>query len=112
MIDQTEEEPLDPQVEAIRQKMMRLLLISGGIMMIGLMAVLLAIVYKVTQGSQAIPVVPAEAELKLPADARIVSAASDGDRLTVTIRLPDGTNEIRIYAADASLRTRYTVVDE
>ena len=65
-----EEEPLDPAVEAVRVKMVRLLAVSGGIMMLGLMAVLLAIVYKVNQDVEpkaAAKVTPNEATLAIPA---------------------------------------------
>lgn len=41
------EKPLDPAVERIRRKMARLLVVSIAVMMIGLMAVLAAIVYKI-----------------------------------------------------------------
>jgi hypothetical protein len=48
--DDLEEKPLDPDMEKVRRKMVRLLAVSIGIMFIGLMAVLGAIVYKFTQG--------------------------------------------------------------
>ena len=41
-----EDKPLDPMVENVRRRMMRLMVVSIGIMMIGLMAVLGSIVYK------------------------------------------------------------------
>ncbi len=44
-----EEQPLDPAMERVRRKMIRLLAVSIGIMVIGLMAVLAAIVYKINQ---------------------------------------------------------------
>src|SRR5690606_39955979 len=44
--EQFDEKPLDPAVERVRRKMMRLMLVSIGIMMVGLMAVVGAIVYK------------------------------------------------------------------
>jgi len=45
--DTDEEQPLDPAMERVRRKMVRLMVISIGIMMVGLMAVLGAIVYKI-----------------------------------------------------------------
>ncbi|MEM1317529.1 MAG: hypothetical protein AAGF29_04630, partial [Pseudomonadota bacterium] len=45
--DDHDEEPLDPKVEAVRQKLVRLLLVSGGIMLLGFLAVFAAIVYKI-----------------------------------------------------------------
>ena len=47
-----EEQPLDPAMERVRRKMIRLLAVSIGIMVIGLMAVLAAIVYKINQPVQ------------------------------------------------------------
>ena len=44
-----DEQPLDPAMERVRRKMIRLLAVSIGIMVIGLMAVLAAIVYKISQ---------------------------------------------------------------
>ena len=44
-----EDKPLDPVMEKVRRKMVRLQLVSAGIMVVMLMAVLGAIVYKVTR---------------------------------------------------------------
>ena len=46
--DDLDEKPLDPEMEKVRRKMVRLLAVSIGIMFIGLMTVLGAIVYKFT----------------------------------------------------------------
>ncbi|KQQ71166.1 hypothetical protein ASF70_20380 [Rhizobium sp. Leaf321] len=43
------EEPLDPAMERIRRKMVLLQLVSGGILFVCFMAVLAAIVYKISQ---------------------------------------------------------------
>ena len=45
--DENEEEPLDPAVEMVRRRMLRLQIISALIMIISLMAVFGAILYKV-----------------------------------------------------------------
>ena len=45
--DDLDEKPLDPEMEKVRRKMVRLLAVSIGVMFIGLMAVLGAIVYKI-----------------------------------------------------------------
>ena len=82
-----EDKPLDPAVERVRRKMMRLMAISVGIMMIGLMAVLIAIVYKISaRGTQAAPVGGTfETVLPIPAGGRIVSQSLSGDRLTLLV---------------------------
>lgn len=47
--DELEEKPLDPVMENVRRKMIRLQLVSAGVMLVMLMVVLGAIVYKVTR---------------------------------------------------------------
>src|SRR6478735_1566643 len=50
---ETEEDaPLDPAAERLRRKLVRLLLVSGGIMMLGFIAVFAAIVYKVGKAEE------------------------------------------------------------
>ncbi|KQS77692.1 hypothetical protein ASG25_13980 [Rhizobium sp. Leaf384] len=51
--DEQDEKPLDPVMENVRRKMIRLQLVSAGVMLVMLMAVLGAIVYKVTRPSDA-----------------------------------------------------------
>jgi hypothetical protein len=53
--DEQEEKPLDPAMESVRRKMVRLQIVSGAIMFVSLMAVFGAVVYKVrrTEPSQA-----------------------------------------------------------
>jgi hypothetical protein len=43
-----QEQPLDPAMERIRRKMVRLQLVSGGILLVCFMAVIAAIVYKIS----------------------------------------------------------------
>ena len=79
VIDEQEEKPLDPVMENVRRKMVRLQLISGGIMLVMFMAVLAAIVYKLTADEGNTQTV-ASAPLAVP---------SDGP-LTGSVALPDG----------------------
>ncbi len=46
-LDNGDETPLDPEMEKVRRKMVRLLAVSLGIMFLGVMAVLAGVVYKV-----------------------------------------------------------------
>jgi len=112
MKDDHDEEPLDPQVEAIRRKMMRLLMISSGTMMIGLMAVLIAIVYKVTSSTSSVPVAAAIKDIVLPKNATIVDTALSGDRIMLTLEMPDGSREIQVHSADGKLSATYSVSEE
>ena len=60
-IDEIEEKPLEPELEKVRRKMIRLLGVSIGIMFVGLMAVLAAIVYKVSQPDEEVALADAPA---------------------------------------------------
>lgn len=94
-----DETPLDPTQERLRRKLVRLLLVSGGIMMLGLIAVFAAIVYKVGEsgrGAQAPAArlsaeAPAEGAIAVPPGHRLIAAALDGDRALLTLEAPDGS---------------------
>ncbi|PRD43980.1 hypothetical protein C5748_09050 [Phyllobacterium phragmitis] len=110
-----EEPPLDPAMERVRRKMMRLLAVSIGVMLIGLMAVLAAVVYKVTRpdetqtslphpeipgqdaSGQDIPPAVIESEVPLAAGTRLLSQSLSGDHVSLETLLPDGGTEIVIY---------------
>jgi hypothetical protein len=87
--DDQEDKPLDPVMENVRRKMMRLQLVSGGIMLLMFMAVLAAIVYKINtrdgkpQAATASgTLVPSDAPVKATAtlpDGFAVSAVSQSD---------------------------------
>ena len=110
--DIDEEKPLDPAVERVRRKMMRLMLISIGIMMIGLMAVLGAIVYKVSARSEAakdrpgvagrasgVPVEPGYAgRIDLPDGSEILSTALDGGNILLRVRIPGEGERLLVYS--------------
>jgi hypothetical protein len=82
------DQPLDPAAEAVRRKMARLLLGSFGVMALGLIAVFSAIVYKMSTGSVAITSGPLEAEIQLPAGARILSTSLDGPHALIHVSVP------------------------
>jgi len=107
--DDQEEKPLDPVMENVRRKMIRLQLVSGGIMLLMFMAVLAAIVYKITTRDgkpQAASVtsgvaVPSDAPLKATAalpDGFAVSAVSqsNGQILFYGV-MPDGTRRAFLF---------------
>ena len=114
-MSQQEEEPLDPAVEAIRVKMVRLLAISGGIMMLGLMAVLVSIVYKVTQDSEpkAKPVAANPVnEVVVPAGSQIMTTSHSDGRLMLTLKLADGSTQIQLHDLQGKLITTYAVREQ
>jgi len=101
-----EDKPLDPKVEKIRRRMVRLLVISIGIMMIGLMSVLGAIVYKIGQaGDKATPSkniaidsnTIISKDIKLPNGASLLAASLDGNRILLRLKLSSGKQQLLIY---------------
>src|SRR5688500_14798475 len=92
MTSDDSEGPLDPAAERLRRKLARLLLVSGGIMMLGLIAVFVAIVYRLgmlgEEGREPARITgeaPVEAQIALPAGGRLVAAELDGGRALLTI---------------------------
>ncbi|OWV76439.1 hypothetical protein ATY76_00310 [Rhizobium sp. R339] len=77
--DDQEEKPLDPAMESVRRKMVRLQIVSGAIMFVSLMAVFGAVVYKVTRS-----------ESKEPASAISASGVPSDAPLAATVSLPLG----------------------
>ncbi len=95
MTTHVEDEPLDPKVEAIRKKMVRLLLVSGAIMMIGLMTVLIAIVYKLNESSA--PAVAKSGAVSVPSGSEIISTAMGDGKIMLTVRNSDGKTSLMIF---------------
>ena len=108
-----EEKPLDPATEKVRVKMVRLLGVSIGIMMIGLMAVLGAIIYKFsTSGKKDTAVVSTEGKnvdvignvpgeilqqtLDLPENAEILDTDVNGAQILMRLKLANH-QELWIY---------------
>ncbi|PTM94451.1 hypothetical protein [Mycoplana dimorpha] len=97
--DELEEKPLDPAMENVRRKMVRLQLVSGGIMLVMFMAVLGAIVYKVTR-TDGKPETRAVA-LSVPSDAP----------LTASVALPDGFSVSSVSQSDGQILFYGTLAD-
>lgn len=74
-----QEAPLDPAFEKVRRKMVRLLIISSSVIILGLMAVVYSIVYRVNRIPQ-----PADPSATLPAAEQVTPAARQ------SIALPAG----------------------
>ena len=93
-----DEPPLNPAAERMRRKLARLLLLSGGIMVLGLIAVFSAIVYKLSQSAAEIAeaaqgpaVPPVESRIVIPKGARLVATALDGAQALLHIEGADGS---------------------
>lgn len=89
--DNQEDKPLDPVMENVRRKMVRLQVVSAGVMLVMLMVVLGAIVYKLRQtggndagGSAAVSVpsdAPRSAIAALPAGFEVSDVALSGNQI-------------------------------
>jgi len=85
--NEIDEKPLDPAVERIRARMVRLLAVSIGIMFAGLMAVLVAIFYKMSNDAgNRLP----EQALMLPEGAEILGEAIGDGHIMLRIKAADG----------------------
>ena len=71
-----QEEPLDPAMERVRRKMVLLQLVSGGILFVCFMAVLGAIVYKVSQRPDTPSTPVSTAGYAVPADQPLAATAA------------------------------------
>ena len=123
--DNDEERPLDPAVERVRRKMLRLMVISIGIMMVGLMAVLGAIVYKIADRGKAgdkgrgtiavapsVPVSPGfEGRIDLADDAQIVSVSLDGGNILLRVRQPGQKEKLLVYSLSEDRVIATVVID-
>ncbi len=113
--------PLDPAQERLRRKLVRLLFVSGGIMMLGLIAVFAAIVYKVGESGRAAEAAavglsaqePVEGRIAIPSGHRLVSTALDGDRALLRLEAPGGASVlILVDLATGAELARHQLVAE
>jgi hypothetical protein len=72
--DDKAEPPLDPVLEKVRRKMIRLQLVSAGVMVVALMAVLAAIVYKANRLPATNP--PQSVQADVPSEGVVTATAS------------------------------------
>ena len=120
--DRDEEEPLDPAAERLRRKMVRLLIVSGGIMMLGLIAVFAALVYKLgmlgpgdtaaTASGDPFGAAVVEAPISLPPGARLLSADLDGNRALLTVEANGASTLILLDLSTGKTLGRYALTPE
>lgn len=91
-----EEKPLDPALERVRAKMLRLLVVSIGTMFIAIFAVLFAIVYKLNAGSA-----PANVtyEMSVPAGFETETVTAGNGEISVVGRSADGARLVLVFEA-------------
>jgi hypothetical protein len=103
-----QEAPLDPAFEKVRRKMVRLLIISSSVIILGLMAVVYSIVYRVNRIPQpenpvvttpaAQDAVPAaQQSITLPAGFAVESTSMSGNRVLLFGTAGDGKKRIIVH---------------
>ncbi|KQV10823.1 hypothetical protein ASC97_16070 [Rhizobium sp. Root1203] len=106
--DDQEEKPLDPAMESVRRKMIRLQIVSGAIMFVSLMAVFGAVVYKTMRApakepatAVAAPGVPSDAPVSttasLPLGFVIESTALSGGQIMFYGKTFDGVMKVLVF---------------
>ena len=116
-----DEAPLDPAFEKVRRKMVRLLIISSSVIIVGLMAVVFSIVYRVNKlppaeaplatapVAQNDPVPAARQTITLPEAFVIESTSISDNRVLIFGAGPDGAK--RIFVHDIGTGKRVTEID-
>ena len=111
--------PLDPQVEAVRRRMVRLLAVGGAVMVLGFVALIVAVVYRLNAGDDSADggsgagraglasAPPISARIALPPGARVENTAVSRDRIALTLALPDGRRMIRVHDTAGRLVVQY-----
>lgn len=109
-----QEPPLDPAVEKVRKKLMRLMIVSIAITIILILAVFAGVVYKIMTPEPRSHKISAPTQerlsalykdhphtahhtLSLPQGAKIVSQSLAGRMLSLQILMPDGKIKLMIY---------------
>lgn len=105
--DNNDDKPLDPVLEKVRRKMIRLQIISAGVMVVALMAVLVAIVYKAnrlpatTQPQQVLAQVPSEgvvtAKASLPDGFVVNTMQIANGQILFDGNMADGTRKALVF---------------
>jgi hypothetical protein len=116
--DEQDDKPLDPAMEKVRRKMIRLQIVSGLVMFISLMAVFGAVVYK-AMGPSKTATPTASQSMQVPSDQPVSATASlpqgftienvsfaSGDMLFYG-RLANGTRKALVF----NVQTRRFVAD-
>ena len=108
--DDQEEKPLDPVMENVRRKMIRLQLVSGGIMLLMFMAVLAAIVYKITTRDGKPQAASVTSGVAVPSDAPLKATAALPDGFAVSA-VSQSNGQILFYGVMADGTRRAFLFD-
>lgn len=103
-----QEAPLDPAFEKVRRKMVRLLIVSASVIILGLMAVVFSIVYRVNKlppdtapaanvPANELAVPAAQQSITLPTGFTVESTSISGNRILLFGTAGDGEKRIVIH---------------
>ncbi|PKA41448.1 hypothetical protein [Rhizobium sullae] len=102
--DDQEEQPLDPAMENVRRKMVRLQIVSGAIMFVSLMAVFGAVVYKTMEAepaavsSSGVPSdSPVRSTVSLPLGFAVHSTSLSGSQVLFFGQSVDGKRQALVF---------------
>ncbi|MDE1992961.1 MAG: hypothetical protein KGI75_10690 [Rhizobiaceae bacterium] len=104
--DDQEEKPLDPALESVRRKMVRLQIVSAAIMVVSLMAVFGAVVYKAMRpvakpAGSAVSTIPSDAPISvtaaLPQGFTVQSTALSGNQVLFYGTLASGQRQAVVF---------------
>ncbi|CAN7305098.1 fimbrial protein [Mesorhizobium amorphae] len=105
--DEDQEKPLDPEVEGVRKKLLRFMAINLGLLLLALMVVIGALVYKARNAPPASPPLasdiqvpagePVSGDIVLPVGAKVVSQSLSDNRISIDAELADGSRTIFVY---------------
>ena len=87
--------PLDPAMERVRRRLARLMVVSIGIMLVGLMAVLGAVVYRASGGGASQTV--ANAVIDLPEGFDVRDTAVSAERILFFGQLPGNGERLLVF---------------
>ena len=112
-----DEKPLDPAVERVRARLSRLMLIAGLTLGLGILAVFAAILYRIVTADATVkPLAPDAANptlslaaMGVPAGARLISTALDGDRAMLTYDDGAGTLIVIVNMRSGAVVGRFRV---
>jgi hypothetical protein len=90
LYDDEAEPPLDPALERVQARLRRLMLIAASTLGLGFLAVVAAVMFRVSNLDRSGPADDWRATIEIPSDATILSTDVDGGRLALTLDGPDG----------------------
>ena len=105
--DEDQEKPLDPEIEKVRGRLIRFMAINLGLLLLALMVVIAAIVYKSRKAAPVNPPLasdiqvpggePLAEDIVLPVGAKVISQSLSGNRISIDAELADGSRAIFVY---------------